>query len=317
MEEHKRTMQNLLRKATHAGAVITDGQFRVIALASLPRDWDSDIRHLPGKMSSEAFIYLQGIWLQREKSVQTPERNRPMCTNPNCKKVGHTIQKCWARGGGAEGKGPNRWRFNRNNEPNWSQAAPRNAVAATVNTTAAAPSLETYVLLADMTRANTDTSSSMFTTALHQRASPTDRPPDSNDHSFLKGWEHQGLKEVYGVKDVHRHNVVASPIMCEVHRSNTLLYMPMGTPHVRTFIDSGATKHCWVNKSDFVEYRPVQGQSGTSALSGDVGKFTIEGAGTVEFTTRVGGTARRIRLTNVKHTPEFGHNLISLSTLDQ
>ncbi|KAJ3920564.1 hypothetical protein F5877DRAFT_65677 [Lentinula edodes] len=57
IEEHKRTMRNLLRRATNAGAVITDGQFQVIVLASLPKDWDANIRHLPGKMSSEAFIY--------------------------------------------------------------------------------------------------------------------------------------------------------------------------------------------------------------------------------------------------------------------
>ena len=28
------------------------------------------------------------------------------CTNPNCLKKGHTIERCWAKGGGLEGKGP-------------------------------------------------------------------------------------------------------------------------------------------------------------------------------------------------------------------
>ncbi|KAJ3913614.1 hypothetical protein F5877DRAFT_71419 [Lentinula edodes] len=234
-------------KATNAGAVITDGQFCVIVFASLPRDWDADIRHLLGKTSSEAFIYLQA-------SVQTPERNRPTCTNPNCKKVGYTIQRCWAKGGGAEGKGSNGWRFNKNNEPNWSQTTPGNTVVATANATAAAPPLETYVLSADMTQANRDTSSSMSTSTSHQSAPPTEKPPDSNDHSFLKGWECQELREVNGVKDVHRHNVVLSPLACEAHQSNTLLYTPMRIHYSRTFIDSGATEHRWVNKSDFVEY---------------------------------------------------------------
>ncbi|KAJ3858114.1 hypothetical protein EV359DRAFT_69263, partial [Lentinula novae-zelandiae] len=104
--------------------------------------------HLPGKTSSEAFIYLQGIWLQKEKrqteeereekkvkvllaihiaSAQTPDKNRPTCTNPNCRKVGHTIQKCWAKGGGAE--------------------------AATASTTTATVTpLEIYILSADTTR---------------------------------------------------------------------------------------------------------------------------------------------------------------------
>ena len=31
---------------------------------------------------------------------------RPKCTNPKCGKINHTIQNCWAEGGGAEGKGP-------------------------------------------------------------------------------------------------------------------------------------------------------------------------------------------------------------------
>ncbi|KAJ3861565.1 hypothetical protein EV359DRAFT_66381 [Lentinula novae-zelandiae] len=74
MEEHKRTMRNLLRKATNAGAVITDGQFCIIILASLPKDWDADIRHLPGKTSSEAFIHLQGIWLQKAKRQMEEEQ---------------------------------------------------------------------------------------------------------------------------------------------------------------------------------------------------------------------------------------------------
>ncbi|GAV99168.1 retrotransposon Ty1-copia subclass [Lentinula edodes] len=335
MEEHKRTMRNLLRRATNAGAVITDGQFRVIVLASLPKDWDADIRHLPGRTSSEAFIHLQGIWLQREKrrgeeereekkvkallamhvaSVQAPDKNRPTCTNPNCRKVGHTIQKCWAKGGGAEGKGPNGWRFNKNNEPNRNQN-PGNAVAATASTsTSTETPLETYVLSAEVTRDSASTSSSCTPC---QGTHPADRPPDSNDHTFLRGWEHQGADEAIGSEDVHKHYLVPSPLVCTARRSNALLYAPTKTTYARTFIDSGATEHCWVNRSDFVEYSSVQGQSGTSALAGDAGKFKIHGMGTVEFITRVGEVIRRIRLTNVKHTPEFGHNLISLSSLDQ
>ncbi|KAJ3920989.1 hypothetical protein F5877DRAFT_65260, partial [Lentinula edodes] len=215
------------KKATNAGAVIMDGQFRVIVLASLPRDWDTDIRHLPGKTSSEAFIYLQGIWLQREKrrseeereekkikallamhvaSVQAPEKNKPTCTNPNCRKVGHTIQRCWAKGGGAEGKGLNGWRFNKNNEPNRSQATSGNTPAATVananaTTTTASP-LETYILSSDTKRADVDASSSTSTSTPHRSTTPTDRSPSSDDHTFLKGWERQESVEGNGAKDI-------------------------------------------------------------------------------------------------------------------
>ncbi|KAJ3834604.1 hypothetical protein F5878DRAFT_508571, partial [Lentinula raphanica] len=84
---------------------------------------------------------------------------------------------------------------------------------------------------------------------------------------------------------------------------------------IRTFIDSGASEHCWVDRPDFVEYTEVEGQQGNSAIAGEAGKFTIRGIGKVKFTTLVAGTPKQIVLTNVKHMPDFGHNLISLSTL--
>jgi hypothetical protein len=40
---------------------------------------------------------------QRTSKLRNPELK---CTNPNCLKKGHTIQRCWAKGGGQEGKGP-------------------------------------------------------------------------------------------------------------------------------------------------------------------------------------------------------------------
>src|SRR5258708_11728480 len=33
-------------------------------------------------------------------------KNCPCCTNPKCKKIGHTIEKCWVEGGGSEGQCP-------------------------------------------------------------------------------------------------------------------------------------------------------------------------------------------------------------------
>ncbi|KAJ3831168.1 hypothetical protein F5878DRAFT_517888, partial [Lentinula raphanica] len=79
--------------------------------------------------------------------------------------------------------------------------------------------------------------------------------------------------------------------------------------------DSGTSEHCWVDESDFIEYTAVEGQRGNSAIAGEAGKFTIRGTGKVKFTTQVGGIPKQIILTNVKHTPDFGHNLILLSTL--
>src|SRR5258708_383131 len=42
--------------------------------------------------------------LESQKSKKG--KNHPCCTNPKCKKIGHTIENCWAEGGGSEGKGP-------------------------------------------------------------------------------------------------------------------------------------------------------------------------------------------------------------------
>lgn len=44
---------------------------------------------------------------QKKKGKGGTNGEKPKCTNPKCGKIGHTIQNCWAEGGGAEGKGPN------------------------------------------------------------------------------------------------------------------------------------------------------------------------------------------------------------------
>lgn len=102
---------------------------------------------------------------------------------------------------------------------------------------------------------------------------------------------------------------------CIACRGEVSLYSPP-VPARRTFLDSGASEHCWVQQSDFVEYIKVKGQGGSSAISGDTGRFEIAGTGTVQFITQVRGVERLVQLQGVKHTPSFGHNLISLTTLD-
>src|SRR6266481_34234 len=43
----------------------------------------------------------------RFKKTGHPKRKKAKCTNPNCLKTGHTIDKCCEKGGGAKGKAPN------------------------------------------------------------------------------------------------------------------------------------------------------------------------------------------------------------------
>jgi len=42
----------------------------------------------------------------RYKNAGHHEKKKMKCTNPNCLKTCHTIEKCWEKGGGAEGKAP-------------------------------------------------------------------------------------------------------------------------------------------------------------------------------------------------------------------
>lgn len=116
-------------------------------------------------------------------------------------------------------------------------------------------------------------------------------------------------------KDVASRTTV-SKANCLICSSHTPLYS-IPTPAIQMFLNSGASEHCWVQRSDFVEYTEVHGQTGSSAISGEVGTFQIQGIGTVQFVTRVGDTERIVHLQGVRHTPAFGHNLISLSTLDK
>lgn len=59
---------------------------------------------------------------KQKKGKGNTRGERPKCTNPKCGKVGHTIETCWAEGGGAEGKGPK-------SKPNVYAAKPSDAKA--------------------------------------------------------------------------------------------------------------------------------------------------------------------------------------------
>ncbi|KAE9384114.1 hypothetical protein BT96DRAFT_950794 [Gymnopus androsaceus JB14] len=140
MEDHEKKMRNLLRSLHNLGGTCNDHQFRLIVIASMPDTWKDYILNVPGIFSSEAFTYLHRLYLDKvgrtnggeddyvkkqvaalfakhlatqaaSSSTPTPKRERPICTNPPCPtKVGHTIDRCWAKGGGAEGKAPKSWK---------------------------------------------------------------------------------------------------------------------------------------------------------------------------------------------------------------
>ncbi|KAE9403907.1 hypothetical protein BT96DRAFT_936117 [Gymnopus androsaceus JB14] len=140
MEEHEKKMKNLLKTLHNLGGLCNDYQFRLIVIASMPKSWKDYVLNVPGIFSTDTFTYLHHLYLDKVgrhaestddyikdkvaalvaqhlaslgtgTTAASVKRERPICINPVCPtKVGHTIDRCWAKGGGAEGKAPKSWR---------------------------------------------------------------------------------------------------------------------------------------------------------------------------------------------------------------
>ncbi|KAE9403466.1 hypothetical protein BT96DRAFT_936473 [Gymnopus androsaceus JB14] len=141
MEDHKKKMKNLLlRTLKDYGGTCNDPQFRLIVIASLPLDWKQDTRSVPSTSSEDAFTFLHSLYLEKQQERESSERDKKrvkallasqnttaaavepqragrnsnlVCSN--CGKCGHTVHRCWAKGGGAEGEGPKNWRVSYTN----------------------------------------------------------------------------------------------------------------------------------------------------------------------------------------------------------
>ncbi|KAE9385397.1 hypothetical protein BT96DRAFT_1091322 [Gymnopus androsaceus JB14] len=140
MEDHEKKMKNLLRTLKDYGGTCNDPQFRLIVIASLPLDWKQDTRNVPGTSSEDAFTFLHSLYLEKQQERESSERDEKrvkvllasqnttaVAVEPqragrnsdlvcsNCGKRGHTVHRCWAKGGGAEGKGPKNWQVSYTN----------------------------------------------------------------------------------------------------------------------------------------------------------------------------------------------------------
>jgi transposase InsO family protein len=324
MEDHEANLRKLRKRFIDLGGKIEDTQFRQIVINSVPLDWKSDMRNVPGTTPDEAFRHLHSIWfdkvdetqrkdkeyqkakallaseidqltLEKARSIvaaaaQSPSTaSRRLCTNPNCpRKVGHTMANCWAKGGGAEGKGPPSY------VKKYGTATSANpvvvALANGINS-----SLETHHL--DPSDSSHDGAS---TTAAS--ASSSDPSPTRQSNPVLGG----GEASASGGVDTHS----VESFSCCCYKVFTPLYSPV--PEVKTFLDSGASEHIWRLRGDFTRFLALKDTRGTGASAG----FDILGIGDVEFTTRAGGNDRIIRLTNVRYAPTVQFNLISIPTLD-
>lgn len=327
MEDHEKRMRNLLKKVHDLGGSATNAQFRRIVISSMPAGWKQDVRSVPGTTSAEAFTYLHTLWNEKEEERWEEERdtkrvkalmaahshtptssqissnssrasNKSAVICHNCSKPGHIARKCWAKGGGMEGQWPKQ-----TNKPNTGA----NASAADVNDGNTSSPMATYVMSAQAG------SKYGMSTSSQQPKSSAD-PATRQNNSILRGAGQQETRREDVDSDLPNYTIVTREECAACHGTSSL-YSP-ATPVIKTFIDSGASEHCWVRRSDFVDYTEVQGQGGSSAIAGEGGRFQILGTGTVQFVTRNGESERTIQLRGAKHTPSFGHNLVSLSTLD-
>src|SRR5260221_873850 len=122
---------------SNLGNVISNAKFAIIISNALPSMYDilktlavstvSDMSQLASETlveqvlreekckanqdSASTLFAKQGKMPEKSSSSKHPQKskkgkNRPHCTNPKCKKIGHTIEKCWAEGGGSEGQRP-------------------------------------------------------------------------------------------------------------------------------------------------------------------------------------------------------------------
>ncbi|KAE9387122.1 hypothetical protein BT96DRAFT_1005429 [Gymnopus androsaceus JB14] len=265
------------------GEHVTIPQFRLIVIASLPLDWKQDTRSVPSTSSEDAFTFLHSLYLEKQQERESSERDKKrvkallasqnttaaavepqragrnsnlVCSN--CGKCGHTVHRCWAKGGGAEGEGPKNWRVRR---PNNNHAANNSNVLNNVNAAAASvaaadpePS-QLFVLSADsMGRSHTrmPNTSPDKTSSRHEPALVIERSDE--------------LEELAGIcRDLPIHcKLVPSMNKCSACHGNTSF-------HPKTYIDSGATQHCWVSRNDFITFAEVVGQKGSSAIAGDAG----------------------------------------------
>lgn len=322
MEDHEKKMKNLLCTLTDYGGICNDTQFCLILVASLSLDWKQDTRNVPGTSSEDAFMFLHSLYLEKQQERESSERDEKhvkalmakqstlvaatdtqqrnhdlLCSN--CSKHGHTHPQCWSKGGGAEGEAPKNWRFRKPNNPNSNPNPNSGNVNAALVAADPEPS-QLYVLSTDP----------MGGSPIPIPIAGPDTLPSRHEPSLVieRSNESDGLAGICRDLPIHC-NLVPNVINCSLCHGNTR-ELP------KTYIDSGATEHCWMSKDDFIMFTEIRGQKGSSAVAGDAGQFDIWGIGTVQFKTRDGGKPKIIWPKNMKYIPSFNQNLILLSAMD-
>jgi hypothetical protein len=217
------------------------------------------------------------------------------CTNPNCRRQGHTIEDCYWEGGGKAGAFPPNFRKKKGSTPTSTskeKPAQTSANLTTTSSTSDNTSNHEVVALAAITEVS----------STHDTKNPNpDHPIDNTRNLSLNLSSDRVLGEERSDLSWLSSNTPLSH----------LVYQPDTTV---TLLDSSASDHCFVGKEIFEHYEHLNPpRIGHSA--GKDSTFNIEGIGRAVFLTNVKGATLRICMDGALHTPHLRSNLISVSKL--
>ena len=136
MESQINQMREMRSQLATLGDVMTDAKFAMVISEALPPLYETlktltvatvtDVSKLASdalvtqilreekrkenQNSAVALMAKTSRPFQKSPKTGNPKskkgKNRPRCTNPKCKRIGHTFEQCWAEGGSSEGQRP-------------------------------------------------------------------------------------------------------------------------------------------------------------------------------------------------------------------
>jgi hypothetical protein len=324
-------------RANSVGAKIDDADFREIILASLPASWDHIISTLHTSDSSvDTIIRLEMHWsrINRTGRVAAPGTSaialkaaakgeaysKKVCTN--CGRKGHLAIDCYWKGGGKEGQFPpgfgQRGNFNKNNA---TATTPSAGTAAAQTPVANAAIVERVLALATHMEMRDDQTTEFHTSEQSDDEHATmpeliEETPEILVRNWLDSFTIQPDLSIY-IPPNPKYVVTAIPEKAREEDMEAMAMMASDSPVATvTYADSGASNHCFANKTDFSNYElfdePREGQAASREA-----RFKICGKGTVikHYISK----DKRVKLifNNALHTPDFAANLISISQFDQ
>lgn len=96
----------------------------------------------------------------------------------------------------------------------------------------------------------------------------------------------------------------------------TTLSQTQNNDHIVTYADSGASRHFFVDRADFITYEPPS-LNDAAGMTAEGRTFRVTGCGRIRKWVSLNGETIEITLDNALHAPGLSHNLVSLGCLVQ